>query len=87
MIDVEKLAAKNEMIFFRELYNLMRQIDWSALTGNPADSDRFSVMSTIFHGMTTPIIPNLAPVAPTPAIASLDSPKLIQMDGQVIAEN
>ena len=87
MIDVEKLAAKNEMIFFRELYNLMRQIDWSALTGNPADSDRFSVVPTILHGMTTPIIPNLAPVAPTPAIASLDSPKLVQMDGQVIAEN
>lgn len=84
MINVEKLAAKNEMVFFRELYSLMRQIDWSALTGNPADHDLFGTAPTLMPGMATQVI---SPAMAAPALQSLDDTRLIQMNGEVVAEN
>jgi len=82
MIRVEELADANELVFFRELYNLMRQIDWSALTGNPSDHERFNSISNIPTNGQPQLMSSLAAAAP--AIASLDSPRLTQMDGMAV---
>lgn len=52
-LDARKLAAVSELQFFRELYALMMQIDWSALTGRQEDANLFSRQSSPIGSMIT----------------------------------
>lgn len=85
IMDAENLAKDNEVLFFRELHDLVRQIDWSALTGNAKDAHLFAMRPT---GM--PMIgPAGAPAYQSqvvPQIETHNKPGVTQMNGQNLIE-
>ncbi len=91
MIDAERLAKGKELQFFRELHDLARQIDWSALTGNPKDAQLIATASTPLQFIGNPGVTGAIPAATMaqpsqPMIGTEARLGIQQMNGKALPE-
>lgn len=84
IMNADKLARTNEVLFFRELYDLVRQIDWSALTGDPQDVDMFKARpgGVPFLNVGVTAQPRFSGAR----LETHPSPGIQQMDGKLLPE-